>query len=279
MNRSRAALIDAHVHFHPCFDVVQFIDIAHRNFARAAATRQYTDFAAFLLLVETAGAHWFDELAEHEQRNAVIGAGWNVRATGHPCQLKLIGGEQRELNVVSGYQIVTAEKLEVLALGSRDRIRDGLPIEEVLRRVRAANALAVVPWGFGKWLGSRGKIVQALVDTAEPVGFFLGDNSNRLAGFPEPAIFGRARAAGIEVLPGTDPLPFPKEAGRAGSAGFALQPRSSSVDLDSWSAVHDELCAHSAVRPFGHLESLPSFMKNQISMQIYKRLQSPRHSH
>jgi hypothetical protein len=274
MNSPRAALIDGHVHFHQCFDAVPFVETAYGNFVRAAGTAGCEhNFAAFLLLVETFEAHWFDDLAELARTHGSVGGGWGVRATADPCQLKLVGSGGRELNVISGYQIVTAEKLEVLALGSRDRVRDGLPIRDVIRRVKASNALAVVPWGFGKWLGRRGKLVRDLVEAAESRGFYLGDNSNRLAGLPEPAIFGRARAAGFEILPGTDPLPFPKEAARAGTAGFLYRPRSEAEDLDSWPVVRARLEEPSPITPFGHLESLPSFVKNQIAMQIYKRTQ------
>lgn len=52
---------------------------------------------------------------------------------------------------MAGRQIVTAEKLEVLALGTDLDIDDGRPIREVLSLVTENGGLPVIPWGAGKW--------------------------------------------------------------------------------------------------------------------------------
>ena len=63
----------------------------------------------------------------------------------------------QDLSIVAGRQIVTAENLEILALGFDAGLDDGLPIDEVILAVQAAGALCVLPWGFGKWTGKRGQ--------------------------------------------------------------------------------------------------------------------------
>ncbi|HEX9876461.1 MAG TPA: hypothetical protein VGC50_07410 [Gammaproteobacteria bacterium] len=272
MSSARYALIDGHVHFHACFDPDEFLNCAWANFARAAVAAGFGDrFSAYLLMTETAHAHWFDDLSQRAGSSVPIAEGWTVRATAHPCQVKLVGPEGAELNVISGYQIVTTENLEVLALGSIERIPDGEPADRVIEAARASGAIPVVPWGFGKWLGRRGKCVHSLVDSSAPGELFLGDNSNRLAGFPEPPILRRARAAGFQILPGTDPLPFAREAARAGTLGFLLECNSAFEDADSWSTVRDKIERREAVTPFGDFENPWSFARNQIAMQLYKR--------
>ena len=68
--------------------------------------------------------------------------------------------------VIAGRQIVSAERIEVLALGTRTQIPDGQPLAATIDAVRADGALAVLPWGFGKWWGARGRMVDAYLETA-----------------------------------------------------------------------------------------------------------------
>jgi hypothetical protein len=274
MDAPLAALLDAHVHFHSCFDARTFLAGANRNFARAAADAGYANrYAAFLLLTESANAHWFDDLERAAEKGTAVAPGWTVTATADPCQLAVAGPEGAMLNVVSGYQIITAEKLEVLALGCRTRIADGRVLDEVVAAVRASHALPVVPWGFGKWLGRRGKHVQALLERTAPEELFLGENSNRVTGFGEPPIFRRARNAGIRILPGTDPLPFPREAARTGSVGFILE-CDSAESGGTWSTLRRKIARQRSVTSYGRLETPWCFARNQIAMQVYKRLGS-----
>jgi hypothetical protein len=79
---------------------------------------------------------------------------------------------------------------------------------ELVETTLAAGALAALPWGAGKWLGPRGRIVRTLADDAalrEHPLFFLGDSAQRPAPWLEPRVF----RDGARVLPGTDPLPMP----------------------------------------------------------------------
>jgi hypothetical protein len=271
MDAPLAALVDAHVHFHSCFDARTFLDGANRNFAAAAAAAGYGDrYAAFLLLTETASAHWFDDLQRVAENGTAIAPGWRATATGDPRQLALVGPEGATLNVVSGYQIITAEKLEVLALGCRTRIADGNALDNVVSAVRASDALPVVPWGFGKWLGRRGQHVQALIKKTAPDELFLGENSNRITAFGDPPIFREARNAGIRILPGTDPLPFPREAARTGSVGFIVESEGDE-SARLWSAVRRNIELQTSIRSYGRLETPWCFARNQIWMQVHKR--------
>lgn len=268
-----AALVDAHVHFHTDFDPASFLSAARRHFSAAAAQLGLNiDCAAYLLLTESADANWFARLEECAATGWAVAEGWTVTRTPDERQLRVTHTDGGTLNVVAGRQIVTAEQLEVLALGAYTLVPDGYPIAETLRRVRGLGALVVLPWGFGKWLGRRGRRAREIVQAAEPGELFLGDNSGRLRGSAEPELFRLARGKGIGVLPGTDPFPFPEHATNVGRVGFAVR---SAQPLGEWPALREAIVAQSQLTPYGELENPLPFVRNQIAMQLRKRWPRP----
>jgi hypothetical protein len=179
----------------------------------------------------------------------------------------------REILVIAGRQVACAEDLEVLTLCTLGRIPDGLPIEETLARAKQIDAVSVIPWGPGKWLGARGKLLSSLLSRAKPGELFLGDESSRPVFWGTPRHFHDARERGLGVLPGTDPLPFPREQGRAGSFGYwtwmpldARRP-AAAVKAHLRGLQHPE----GQIHPFGSLEGPALFVRNQIAMQLRKR--------
>ena len=264
-----AALVDAHVHFHGCFDPNVFLASATANFRLAALDLGLGPFAAHLLLTESADADWFSELTKHAADGTSPCDGWTARATDDPRELKLVHEDSATLNVVAGRQIVTAEGIEVLALGMVSKIPDGYPVAETLRHVSRVEAIPVIPWGFGKWLGRRGDRVRQLVERATPSHLFLGDNSGRLSGTAEPPLFGVARDKGIGILPGTDPFPFREQARRVGRMGFTV----TGADLlTDWRRLREAILAQRDLKPYGSLERPLAFVGNQVAMQVRKRL-------
>jgi len=110
------------------------------------------------------------------------------------------------ITFVSGYQIVTSEKIEILNLASSTVIEDGLRAKDVLLKV---DGVPVIPWSPGKWLGERGKIIKSLANDVY-CGKIL--YKHFLADFK---VF-------KGVLPGSDPLPREGEerlVGRIGVVG------------------------------------------------------------
>ena len=173
--------------------------------------------------------------------------------------------------IIPGRQIVTAERLEVLALGCSREFPDGQPIRKVLDAVADSNATAVIPWGFGKWWGPRGRtLLDILLSNFAPP-FFLGDNGGRLGLGRGPALFAEAEARGVFVLPGSDPLPFPSEAQRLGSYGFVLPAwEESSRPVDALRASLRRLSA--SPRVFGNLTPVLRFCRMQLAMQWRKQV-------
>lgn len=267
----RTLLADAHVHFYPCFDRDAFLSAAAANLEAAATSLGASAFDGFLLLTEGAGERFFTEWRAAAAR-APTGR-WRFSATSEEEVLLARDPRGRRLALVAGRQVVSREGLEVLALGTLATFPRGLGFEEALDAAREAAPLVVIPWGFGKWWLRRGERVAAALDRLAPGEIYLGDNGGRPALAPRPTLFRRAEARGVGILPGSDPLPFPGQAGRAGRVGFAVE--GARGEALSWAALLRALRSDGAVRPFGRYESIPRFLRNQAAMQLVKRRRPP----
>lgn len=264
---ARAILVDAHVHLHDCFPLGRFLDAAHRNFSLRA---RGADFDGVLLLTEGGRDDAFARLA----RGASDGA-WRTEPTGEAVSVRARADDGRTLFVVAGRQVAAAEDLEVLLLATDAHPPDGLPIRKVLDIATERRALHAIPWGPGKWFFARGKLVSELLRSASPTRFFLGDESARPGFWRTPRHFVEARARGIRVLRGTDPLPFPREVTRAGSYGFRL---TGPAVGDRPAGTVAEILADPATLPddFGSRETPLAFVRNQWAMQLRKRARRAR---
>lgn len=264
-------LIDAHVHVHRGFALDVFLDAAAGNLA--AAARRLGVAAGqpgVLLLTEGAGARFFRRARDGAVRPA--GGVWTLAANDDdPSLLALERGVPR-LVLIAGRQVVTAEALEVLALGCDAELADGRPMAATLAAARRAGALVAVPWGFGKWWLRRGRLLAELIAREDPSDFFLGDNGGRPRG-PEPKLFARAAERGIRLLPGSDPLPFPSQVGRVGSYGCRL---AGALDIARPAAGLARLLRDPATRPrpFGAAMPWLPFLRAQAAMQLRKRRRS-----
>jgi hypothetical protein len=270
IKNSPTVFVDAHVHIHDCFNINNFMHSALQNFVkyRKKTGADENSFNA-LLLTETARADYFSKLYQLESINDNQNGSLTIQRTDEDCSLLIKFSNRQHLILIAGRQIVTAERLEVLALCTNKKFKDGEPIVDVIEKVQKADALAVVPWGFGKWIGKRSMVMDSLLDKINEQSFFLGDNSGRLMLTPEPRYFIKARNKGIQILPGTDPLPFASEFRRPGSFGFYIpgelsdkRPASELKKLLRNAAI--------SITPYGRLETPLRFIKNQLAMQIVK---------
>jgi hypothetical protein len=260
-------LVDGHVHMYECFSVAGVFDAAAANFDAASRELQARrEYDGVLCLVESENEHFLDGV--RTRRSGRVWRGrhgfWEVEPSSEPETLVVRCGSMR-LTLIAGRQLVTRERLEVLAVGTTAPLRDGEPIEATLAAVRAAGAAAVLPWGVGKWLGARGAVVARVL--ADPCwrDVFLGDNGNRLELGPDPAQFAAARRTGRCVLPGSDPLPLPGEEARVGAYGFAVD-----VALDPLrpaAALLAVLRSGAPFAAFGRRERLTRFFGNQLAMR------------
>jgi hypothetical protein len=270
------AVVDAHVHIHACYELEELLDNAHMNLSRAprtgAARNTPGDQALFLLMTECARDDYFGALYEASRTAPSAGPGlgrWSMLPTEERISLRA-ASDARHLFIIAGRQVACREGLEVLVLGTRRRFRDGLPIREVLAETAALGVPRVIPWGPGKWLFRRGRLLNELVRDFRSPTLFLGDEGGRPAFWGYPAHFGEAARLGVRDLPGTDPLPFPHDVDKVGRMGFRLE-----LDLDPArpaASLMSVLTSQGArLERFAALESPLRFVRNQIGMQLRKR--------
>jgi hypothetical protein len=254
----RKAVVDAHVHLYQVFNRNRFLTEAVRH-ARAAGAA-----LPWLLFTETAKDFAFRELTVEPPK------GWTSRLLGDSRTLLLSKESGEQVLLTAGRQIQTAEGLELLALGMDDLVPDGVPLQAALAKALDAGALPVIPWGFGKWSGRRGRILRDLLAGPHGHRLFLGDNGGRPWFWPEPKPFHSVAMAGRRVLPGSDPLPFKSHEGRAGSYGLLVD--ISLEDDRPFDHLVDALTRRDLqAAKVGKLAGSLSFFCDQTAMQIIKR--------
>jgi hypothetical protein len=273
------ACVDAHVHLHPCYDPDDLLDHAWANLASAAhGARLPLPRAYFLLLAECAPDEGFaalQALAKHEPASAAAAfplRRWGVSLTEEPISVRVRAGE-RELHIVAGRQIACREGLEVLVLGTTRRFADGRPIRDILRETDALGVPRVIPWGPGKWFFRRGQLLHELVAEFRKPTLFLGDEGGRPVFWGYPQHFAQAERLGVRDLPGTDPLPFAHDVEKVGRMGLRV-----AIELDphrpGGSLLQSLTQLGTPLERFATLEPPLRFVRNQIGMQLRKRLRA-----
>jgi hypothetical protein len=266
--RAGVLFVDAHVHVYPVFDVDALLDAAVDNFARAARRLGLTQVprAGLLLLTETVHDHAFEELGSGRLQPRR----WSVGATAELPVLRLEHEGKPALWLVAGRQIATREDLEVLALGTNARFPDGESLEQTVAAVDAMAALTALPWGFGKWWGARGRLIDKLMHTPRTRPLYLGDNGGRLALSTRPRLLCSGESLGHKVLPGTDPLPFAGQEARVGTFGLFL-PGWQATDRPLAEFARRLQVPEDSPRQFGGLTGIVPFVRLQVGMQLRKR--------
>ena len=262
-------LVDAHVHVHAGASVEALLQAAAANFAGVAESLGRTQWQGVLLLAEMTGVDWFDQASN--ARAPLVSGSWTITAVPTEGISVLASGPQGQLLIVAGRQLATREGLEVLMLGTREIVPDGMDLDATLSAARRSDAIVVMPWAAGKWLGQRGKAVAGIFADRTRQPLFAGDNGGRPAFWPEPDVFGLAEGQGRPVLPGSDPLPLPGEERRAGSRGCWF-PGSLPLDAPATALRNRLLAAVPAeVQSFGQPEGPLRFFSNQLALRVAKR--------
>ncbi|MGD9874585.1 MAG: hypothetical protein AB7T27_09995 [Kiritimatiellia bacterium] len=242
-------LADTHVHIYPFYDLSHFFRIAFEKMA-AQDSRPDTDYVLFL--AERHDCHFFRQLKEGlcKVSGAECDPGEEV------LSVRNAGGKR--LWLAAGRQIVTAERLEILALTTDAEIADGQPARDVIRKVREIGAIPVIAWAPGKWFFARGKVVRALIDF-EPAGsFLLGDTTLRPTVWLKPLLMRHAKRKGFKVVAGSDPLPVPGEETKAVSYGIRCD---GNIDpAQPLKSLREMLTSLPGAKKFGRRDSLLSVL-------------------
>lgn len=168
--------------------------------------------------------------------------------------------------------MITAEGLELLAIGCNRALTSGLSLAATIERVRTAGGWSIVAWGVGKWLGRRGRIVTEMVAAesgCEDV--MLGDNGGRPRLWSRIPQFQAAMERGMRILAGTDPLPLKGEESRVGSYATRIGTTRSEGETTAQVVRRSLVERDSSCRTVGAKLGAGRFLSNQLRLRLQPR--------
>jgi len=266
-------ICDTHVHIFDYFDWEQMLDSAFLNFKNAASSfNDNLPFVGVLFLTEDHNQSWFVKHSSKGSSGKSISKlkSWNIRSTQEECALIVEKNSYERIFIIAGKQINTLESLEVLALATTKQIPNGNPIRETISEILSVGGIPVLPWGFGKWFGKRGKIIsQILNESKQSRNIFLGDNGGRPSFWRNPSHFKQAEKLRIQILPGSDPLAFSWEVNKPGCYGFCVNAHFDS-NFPSKKIKKILFDPEAKLYSYGKLENPIRSIINQLLIQLKK---------
>jgi len=217
-------LADTHVHLYDCYDLNKAFASAFENLDGLVKLESGDALAdkAFLalFLTEKKDCHFFNKLKSgslHPDGNDYV-----IEQCSENNVLLVRNRQGKALYLFAGRQIVTSERLEVLALTTDLDISDGGSICDIIKQIISGGGVPVLPWAPGKWFGHRGEIVSSLLESASPAQLLVGDTSMRPLGWGVPYIMKEAARKGFKIVAGTDPFPFEGQENLIGKYGISF---------------------------------------------------------
>lgn len=266
-------LVDAHIHMYECFDLQLLLESARQNFIQICEQQDLSvSKTAFCLLCVDLQDRDFE--ASLNRLSSLPDYTVAEISPDEPYSRQLVHkASGKTMQVVWGHQIVCLENLEVLVFGLTQTVPNGTPLIDVITKLSGA-AFGILPWGFGKWTGKRKKHVAKLIaddqDNIQLQPWWVGDNGGRLSLAPKPRLIRQAGRRGRWDIPGSDPLPFPEQAKRAGTCGVILECHYD-MNKPMKSIRSGLLQVTSQPTTFGVGEPIMRFLIAQIRMQLRKR--------
>lgn len=271
---------DSHVHIYEQFSIEILLNSALKNFRNAAmevGESQESDFVLFF--TEGNEQNFFRKLYKEsknnktdEQNSTSTLKSWKLINKGIPHYLLATKANDHNLHLIAGSQLVSAENLELLSLFVPLPIPNKkLNLRDLIKEVSKAYGVVVLPWGVGKWVGSRSKVIKECLDQDPKENFFIGDNGNRPQLWPQPTLFSYALSKNLAIVSGSDPLPFHSHQTRVGSYGSWK--KNVSLDqtnpIDSIRSLFSDLDGFNS---FGKRTSTAKFVCDQFRINILHRL-------
>ncbi len=245
--------IDTHVHLYGVYPTHRLVELIYNRFTAHVHGGVSRDDDVFCLMLAESGAMDYFSMLRDESWYREYAPQWYPRGTEEEESLWICQDDRVPLLVVAGRQVVTQEKLEVLALGTTRRFGNGKGVHELIDDIRGCGALVVLPWGFGKWWFGRGRLVREIILSSDRGGIALGDSRLRPCVCGDHGIFGPARSRGTIILQGSDPLPLTGDETAIAGYGVVLE---SKLDVE---------------HPAGHLKRLlmdPSVVRGTFGSRL-----------
>ena len=196
-------IADTHLHLYPEFDLNKALVSLFKHLT------VHTEALKLGYLAETGEQAFFDDLLSGD---IALSPQYEIHPGRQNRWLEIrLKSSGNSVYLLPGKQVISAENIEILVLGTRESFNEKMPAREIIQQARAVDAVPVVAWSLGKWLGSRGKVVGALIDEFGPNDFLIGDTTMRPVGWPTPVLMKKAIKKGFRVVAGSDPLPFSGE--------------------------------------------------------------------
>ena len=246
--------MDGHCHLHDVFATGEFLGSLLTNLSQISPADAHG-----AILVGMNGRHPFDQLR-------AAGSDWTFEDIEPDRSLVATWGDNR-LYFIAAHQTVSNERIEVINVGPHPPATPG-EAKSLVQSAVDRGELAILPWGFGKWTGQRGRVLRAFLDEFRGNSLVaLGDNRGRPGRFADPASL--ADEFNLQVLPGTDTLAMESELHHAGRYGFE-------VDIDTAAPYQTLLAAiketkKSTTSVIGRTMNPVSAFATQIRWQMYGR--------
>lgn len=196
--------IDTHVHYYPEYNFKDFFFAMHKNLKSIIHNDKINISGAGIILTERNDCNFFtDLLKKNVYAEACEQCGIYIKDT--TIHLTNYSDNVPPITLYPARQVSTSEKIEVLALFQEEPLPEGLSLNKLIEHIHLHNAIPVLNWAPGKWLGKRGFLIREFLDkNKDPLLFGITSLLSR--GFPYPRII--QQYSSIPVLAGSDPLPF-----------------------------------------------------------------------
>lgn len=257
--------VDGHVHFHPCFTLPNFLHSAIANFSSMAnAPAALPQSPCGVLLLTQIGER--DPLQPMLEQ-ASLYREWTTQQLDDEAVLFSRQGVPSVI-IIAGRQIVTAEGLELLSLCTRSPQASHHSLQDSVEASVTAGGIPVLPWGFGKWWFSRGRIVRGFLASHAHSNVLIGDNGGRMR-VMHGEVIKNQQIRGSQILAGSDPLPLPNHVTRVASFGTLLPGK---IDLSAPTAWIRQTLRETTTdwKEFGRCRRPRQFFADQLMLLMEK---------
>ncbi len=246
---------DTHVHCYQFEQLPNLLDAALDNFVAQGAI----DAIKVLFFTDGEVDRTWRRLLPLVQSQEGKLDDWSLRFS---SKTQFIHAERngQELLLAPARQINSKHRLEFLLLGC-DHDCEAAPNEKAIIDQYFERYAIVCPWGFGKWLGARGKLLSQLT-REQGNRLLLGDNGGR------PRLWAwvpQFSTSATNKINGSDPLPIDGELSRVANFGVVLEFDDSIGSLTLDGLVR--LIKRGEHKNYGQNLGLMAFLKAQIAMR------------